>query len=55
MAPAPTSTGVRTAVGTRLPSAVRRVASTTVVKSAHTAATDQAMPSPMSANHMCTS
>ena len=41
--------------GTSLPSAVRRVASTTVANSAHTAATDQAILSPMSANHMCTS
>ena len=55
VAPAPTSTGVRTSVGTSLPSAVRRVASTTVANSAHTATTDQAILSPMSANHMRTS
>ena len=53
--PAPTSTGARTSAGTSLPSAVRRVASTTVATNAHTATTDQAILSPMSANHMPTS
>lgn len=53
--PAPTSTGARTSAGTSLPSVVRRVASTTVATNAHTATTDQAILSPMSANHMPTS
>ena len=52
MAPAPISTGVRTPAGTRPPSAVRGVANTTVAHSAHTAATDHEILSPMSANHM---